>query len=194
VSTLALNRRVLQTRRRVLADGARVIVRPVECGDENLVRAVFEHLGPSSRMSRFLVPKHTLSTSDLRQLTSVDHVNHEAVAAYSALDRSPIGIARFIRDRDEPGNAEVAIEIVDEWQGRGVGGVLLTALVARARKLRVRRLSVLMAPDNHGASRLMRHLPGTVGQVGTDRQTAEYLVSLSPSTYVRAGTGLFRGV
>jgi RimJ/RimL family protein N-acetyltransferase len=183
------------TRRRVLADGARVVIRPIARGDEDVVREVFDHLGPESRMNRFLVPKHKLSAADLRQLTAVDHRNHEAVAAYSAEDRSAIGIARFVRDRHEPGSAEVAIEIVDDWQGRGVGLVLLDALVARARRLRVRRFSVLMAPDNRRAARLMRHVPGTVGRVGHDPQSAEYVVSLPQSTFLRAAApGLFRGV
>ena len=167
-------------RGQLLPDGSRIVVRLLEPSDADLVRAVFDRLGPSSRYHRFLVPKKTLTESDVRQLTAIDHCDHEAVAAVSAADGEPVGVARFIRLRDYPDTAEVAVTIVDKWQGRGVGSILVEALVTRARHLGVRRFSVFMTPDNQGAAHLMKRLPGDVVGVGVDRQAAEFVVSLDP--------------
>jgi RimJ/RimL family protein N-acetyltransferase len=156
----------------------RITLRPLEPEDADLVREVFDHLGPTSRYQRFLVPKHRLTSTDLRQLTSVDHCCHEAVIAFVEPGHRPVGIARFHREREDPGVAEIAVEVVDAWQLRGIGGLLTEALVARALDLRVRQLSALVADGNTGATRLLRRVPGRLGRVETSYGAAEYRVVL----------------
>jgi RimJ/RimL family protein N-acetyltransferase len=163
--------------RHVLSDGSRVVVRPLEPADADVVSGVFDRLGPVSRQRRFMVPKHTLTAADLRQLTAVDHCNHEAYAALSVGGR-PIGVARFVHHRNDPDTAELAIEVADIWHERGIGSILVSTLVTRARELGVRRFSILMAPDNRAAVRLMRALPGEIGRVAIDGQSAEFVVVL----------------
>jgi RimJ/RimL family protein N-acetyltransferase len=64
----------------------------------------------------------------------VDHHRHEALVAYDAGTGEAAGTARFVRLPDDPGAAEVALTIIDEWQGVGVGTELMTRLVDRARE------------------------------------------------------------
>ena len=176
-----------------LPDGAEVLLRPLEPEDADLLLEIFDQLGPRSRERRFLTPKHTLTSTDLRQLTAVDHHDHEAVVALSATDRPPVGVARFVRISADPGTADVAVVVVDAWQSRGLGTVLASSLLGRARELGVRRFSVLMARDNEAAVRLMHRVLGEVEQSELNRETAVFVVSLTTAPPARGGRVVLKG-
>ena len=57
-----------------------------------------------------------------------------------------MGIARYVRDRDDPQTAEIAVTVVDDWQGRGLGTELLTQLSGRARREGVLRFTARPPP------------------------------------------------
>ena len=173
--------------RETLPDGSEVTLRPLEREDGDLLREVFAGMGPRSRERRFLTPKHSLTASDLRQLTAVDHHDHEAVVAFSTADGRPVGVARLVRSTDDPTTADVAVAVVDVWQSRGVGTALASALAARARELCIRTLTLMMAHDNEPAVRLMHRVLGDVQHATLDRETAEFVVSLAPSRRGRRG-------
>src|SRR3954447_26351666 len=60
--------------RATLADGAEVIVRPVEPSDAPLLLEAFaEHFSEQSRYQRFLATKRTLSPRELAYFTDIDH-------------------------------------------------------------------------------------------------------------------------
>jgi len=166
--------------RETLPDGSELTLRALEPEDADLLREVFDGMGPRSRERRFLTPKHRLTASDLRQLTAVDHHDHEAVVACSVADGRTVGVGRFVRSADDPETADVAVAVVDDWQSRGVGTVLAASLVSRARELRIRRFSVLMAHDNEAAARLMHRVLGDPQHASVDDETAEFVVSLDP--------------
>jgi hypothetical protein len=109
-----------------------VCVRPVRPGDSPLLTDIFARLSPASRLARFLSSKRGLTTAELRYFTDVGHHSHEALTAITRLHGEPLGVARFIRDPREPTSADVAIEVVDEWQNRSAGALLATRLPARA--------------------------------------------------------------
>src|SRR5437764_9288 len=80
--------------------------------------AMFERMSPQSRMRRYLSPKRSLTSRELRYLTDVDHVRHSAVAAIDASGRFT-GVARYAACPDDASAAEVAVEVLDDWQRRG---------------------------------------------------------------------------
>jgi GNAT superfamily N-acetyltransferase len=143
-----------------------VLVRPLVAEDRELLREAFDRLGEESRYRRFLAPKRTLSTSELTYLTDVDHVDHEAIAALDAATGEGVGVARYIRLPDRPEVAEAAVTVVDEWQGRGVGRLLLDRLVARAEANGIERFRASMLVSN----RVMRHLLEQIGDLEVIRQ------------------------
>jgi GNAT superfamily N-acetyltransferase len=143
-----------------------VLVRPLVAEDRELLREAFDRLGEESRYRRFLAPKRTLSTSELTYLTDVDHVDHEAIAALDAATGEGVGVARYIRLPDRPEVAEAAVTVVDEWQGRGVGHLLLDRLVARAEANGIERFRASMLVSN----RVMRHLLEQIGDLEVIRQ------------------------
>ena len=155
-----------------------VALRPLRSGDAAAVVAVFRGMGARSRALRFLVPKSRLTLSDVRHLVEVDQRDHVALLASTVPGRRPVAIGRFIRDRGDPGSAEVALEVVDAWQGRGVGTVLLEELVRQAREVGVRRFTMIVSDDNRAVRRLLHRAGARVSRVGAERGTTEYAVSL----------------
>jgi GNAT superfamily N-acetyltransferase len=164
-------------------DGWAIEVRPFEPGDTAAMLEVFAGLGPRSRELRFLTPKPHLTSADVRQLSAVDQHDHVAVLAVSTRHRRPIGIARFVRDPLDPLSADVAVEVIDTWQGRGVGTRLATALAQCARELGVRRFTLVMSRENDAALGLLHKVQGEVTRLAIDLETAEFEVRLGGPTH-----------
>jgi RimJ/RimL family protein N-acetyltransferase len=143
-----------------LRDGTPLLIRPIRPDDKRLLAEGLRALSPESVQRRFLSPKTSFSRSELRYLTEVDHINHVAYVIESPVQpvRRLIGVARFVRDADDPTAAEAAIVVADSWQGRGVGSLLAEQLARRARSLGIERFTATMASDNVPAQRLMRRL------------------------------------
>ena len=59
-----------------------------------------------------------------------------------------IGVGRYIRLKDDPEVAEVAITVVDAYQGKGLGTLLLGMLAATARVAGVRKFRAYVLEDN----------------------------------------------
>jgi RimJ/RimL family protein N-acetyltransferase len=151
----------------VLADGARVGVRPIEAGDRDAFSTWFGRLSPESRRRRFHGPKPKLSARELTYLTDVDHVSHTALLAVDEAGRL-IGEARYATSEPESRNADFAVTVTDEWQGRGVGTRLARLLVAAARANGMSRLTALALPDNDAAIALVRRLGFRLAAVEAD--------------------------
>jgi len=162
-------------KRLVLRDGSTVLIRPVRSTDAPLLADGFARLSPQSRWMRFLGTKTSLSATELRYLTDVDHYDHEAIGALSAADGRGVGIARYIRDTNDPRSAEVAVTIVDDWQGRGLGTELLARLSDRARQAGIDRFTALVSTQNDAMAGLLRTLGACLG--GRGPGTVEYEVA-----------------
>lgn len=129
-----------------------ITIRPLRKGEREVVRSVFDRLGPRSRLLRFGGAKTALSAADLDALTLVDADHHVLVALVGT---TPIGIARLVRDGAD---AEIAFAVVDEWQQRGVGSILADRLAADARAAGIERLRATMHADNRSSLALMRRV------------------------------------
>ncbi|GEL96973.1 GNAT family N-acetyltransferase [Cellulomonas terrae] len=132
----------------VLHDGSTTHVRPLRPDDADALQAF--HVGQSERSTylRFFAPLERLSDRDLARLVNVDHVDRVALVAVSSGDDGDqiIGVARY--DRIGTDEAEVAFNIADAHQGRGLGSVLLEHLAAAARERGVRRFVAEVLPQN----------------------------------------------
>jgi GNAT superfamily N-acetyltransferase len=152
-------------------------IRPIAPDDKAAMIDAFERLGPESRYRRFLAPHGRLTESELRYFTEVDHHDHEAVVAIEPTTGAGVGVARYIRSRENPTVAEIAVAVVDEWQYHGVGGRLLAALAQRARESGITSFSAVMLADNA----VMRSLLADIGRVHvmhTERGLVEVVVDL----------------
>jgi GNAT superfamily N-acetyltransferase len=139
-----------------LREGSSVVVRPIEPGDAEKLRRGLARLSPESRYRRFLTPVPRLTESQLRYLTAVDHRDHEALIALDPATGDALGVGRFVRTA--PATAEVAVTVVDDWHGRGLGSALLELLAGRARDEGVTRFSALLLAENEEMLDLLRRL------------------------------------
>ena len=137
-----------------LPNGKGLLVRPLRNGDVDTVAALFELLGEQSRRARFNGPKPALGSAELAHLAAVDETRHVLVA-YLEGDPGPVAIARLVRDGD---SAEIAFEVADEHQRRGIGSALTAELLADARAAGVREVTALVASDNTAAVSLLRRV------------------------------------
>ena len=162
-----------------LRDGTEVEVRPIAPEDAEALRAGFERLSPESRYRRFLAPMNELSDEMVRYFTCVDHRDHEALLAFDPETREAIGVARFVRHAGRPDAAEAAVTVADDWQGRGLGTLLLELLAARAREERVTTFTALVLADNDDMLDLLEHL-GPTHVVDRSLGTVEVEAELPP--------------
>jgi RimJ/RimL family protein N-acetyltransferase len=144
----------------VLADGARLGVRPISPDDRDTFSSWFGRLTPESRRRRFHGPKPKLSARELTYLTEVDHVTHTALMAVDAQGRM-VGEARYATADPASRTADFAITVADAWQGRGVGSRLIGVLVERACEEGIRRFKAPVLTSNHEAIRVLERLGST---------------------------------
>lgn len=158
-----------------------LIVRHVEPRDRALIMQGFAELGEDSRYRRFFTPKADLSADELNVLTQSDgdHTWVLGLVARAADGRErPLGVARYVRLRDEPDVAEAAVTIVDAMQGQGFGKLLLRALSAAAYERGVRRFRGQVLSDNVGAQKLLRSLDPDVHLIAREPGSEQYEVRL----------------
>jgi GNAT superfamily N-acetyltransferase len=140
-----------------LADGTAIALRPVRPGDGNLLAAGFERLSARSRYRRFLAPVPVLTDSMLRFLTSVDGFNHRAWGALVDEPGGPVGagVVRWVRSRHDPTVADMAVTVIDDYQGRGLGGLLLDVAVLDANACGVERFEGVVLGENIASRRML---------------------------------------
>jgi GNAT superfamily N-acetyltransferase len=131
-----------------LGEGSRVRLRQGRSSDRDLLVRGFERLSSESRYRRFLVAMPHLSDGMVEYLTHVDHHDHEAIIAVDEESGEGLGVARYVRDQDHPELAEVAVTVIDDWQGRGLGTLLLEVLSARARQEGIRTFTAVLLATN----------------------------------------------
>lgn len=174
-----------------LRDGPPIVIRPIEPGDKAALTTAFERLSPESRYRRFFRSLKRLSASDLRYLTEVDHHDHEALVALDA-DGQLVGVARYIRSEEDPASAEVAVTVVDDWQGRGVASELLSALVRRAREEDITHFLALVLGENRDALELFRNMASNEVRPRSRDGHLELVIELPRGGF--AGTALGRAL
>jgi GNAT superfamily N-acetyltransferase len=112
-----------------MLDGAAIRIRAIRGDDQERLHDHFRGLSEKSVYFRFMGIRRDLSPQDLKRLTELDFKNHVGLAATLIEDGRErfIGVGRYICGTD-PGRAEVAFAILDEFQGRGIGTLLLEHL------------------------------------------------------------------
>jgi GNAT superfamily N-acetyltransferase len=133
-------------------------IRPLENGDTVTVEALFARLGSASRTRRFCGAKPRLSDAELAHLARVD-ATHHVLVAYVERDPAAVGIARLVRDGS---SGEIAFEVADEHQGRGIGSVLARELAADARAAGITQLVATVCGDNQPVVSLLTRLARTL--------------------------------
>jgi RimJ/RimL family protein N-acetyltransferase len=133
-------------------------VRPITPADRELLADAFLRMSERSRHDRFLGPKPRLSAAELRYLTEIDHRTHEALAAVDPSDGAIVGVARYATPPGERDTADLALFVVDPWQGQGIGTMLARRLLGLATQNGIARLTATTFADNARARAVLRRL------------------------------------
>lgn len=150
-----------------VADGRTVRVLPLGPDDAVPEQAFIEGLSHDSRYRRFHAGLPALPPSVLRRLVDVDQQTHVALAARVGTRGPIVADARYVRDADGL-QAEFALTVADEWQGRGLGRQLLVRLARHAHAQGISLLKGGVLWDNRPMIGLVERLGGHLHQPRDD--------------------------
>jgi acyl carrier protein/GNAT superfamily N-acetyltransferase len=144
---------------RHLVNGTSVTVRPLRPDDMPLEADFVRHLSSETRYERFMVTLRELSQAKLKYLTDVDQVRHVALVA--SVDREGqevlVGVVRYIVDPEGKG-CEFAAALDDAWQGSGLAGILMHALINIARSRGLATMEGIVLTTNARMLKFTRQL------------------------------------
>jgi len=131
----------------VLRDGTRVHLRPVRPDDQDRLVAFYDRLSQYTAYQRFFAFMQRLPPDWARLFANVDYVRRLALLAEHGTMPELVGVARY-EPTDQPDTAEVAFVIQDHWQNRGLGTLMLDALLAAAAARGIRRFRAYVLASN----------------------------------------------
>jgi len=158
------------------ADGLHVQVAPVTPAHAPRFEAGYQRLSEQSRRMRFFGQVSSLSSRQLEFLTRPDGRLHIAYAALdlAAPEEPGIGVGRCIRLDGDSKIAEVALTILDDYQGRGVGLLLHACLHRAAAAAGLKQFIYDVSAEN---DRFIRHLLALgARQVSRDRDVVRLML------------------
>ena len=134
-------------------EGDELLLRPILPGDGRRVFTGRVWFSPDTLYRRFLSVR-TPNDALLTYLSEVDYVDHFVWVA-TRVDGDVLGDARFVRCADDSATAEIAFTVADEYQGRGIGTVLFSALAVAAGVDGIARFHAEVLADNTPARILL---------------------------------------
>lgn len=139
-----------------LRDGTPVWVRPLVAEDRELLLAGFRTLSSRSRYSRFLTGTGEAQFERMLPILvdSVDQRSHVALVLYT--EDQPIAVGRLRRSATDATVADLAVTVLDDWQGRGAGTVLSREVLARADG--IHEIRTVVSEDNRASLRMLAGL------------------------------------
>ncbi|HTS37032.1 MAG TPA: bifunctional acetate--CoA ligase family protein/GNAT family N-acetyltransferase [Candidatus Solibacter sp.] len=136
-----------------MKDGAAVTIRPIRPEDEPLMVSFHSTLSERSVYLRYFCSLSLNTRIEHERLVRICFAGYDRGFALVADRKDPmsgqheiLGVGRFSTIRR--GEAEVAVLVSDQWQGRGLGTELLSRVVRVARAEKYSRLSGEILRDN----------------------------------------------
>lgn len=131
-----------------LGNGTQIEVRLLQSSDEADMLDLIKRTSTRSLQRRFFAVKRDFSEKERAFFMNIDFRNHVALVALTQKEsRSVIvGGGRYIVF--ETGRAEMAFTVIDDWQGRGIGSILMRHLIKIARSAGLRELIAEVLPEN----------------------------------------------
>lgn len=140
-----------------LADGTEIVVRPILATDGQMLKKHFYSLSAHAVQRRFNRAVRMLSDQTFLDLVNVDYERHMAVVVTEKDGEAEriLGTGRYYLN-DITNTAELAFAVLDGLQGKGIGRLMLEALIARAKEMRVGTLLAFVHPANAPMIKLLQ--------------------------------------
>jgi len=148
-----------------LRDGARVRVRPIRPEDEAGLVDLYGRLSTHTAYQRFFSVMRRLPPDWAHFLANVDHRRRFALVAERPDGGRPalVAVARY-EPSEDPGVAEVAFVVQDDWQNRGLGTLLLGDLLRAAAANGIERFRAWVLADNRRMLDLLARFTDVTGR------------------------------
>lgn len=132
----------------MLRDGRPLEIRALAPADQPALLAAVNRSSSQTLYRRFFGAKRRFSEKEIAFFMNPDFVNHVALVAVAEERGSPaiVGGGRYVVV--QPGTAELAFFVVDEYQGQGIGAALMRRLTMIARRAGLKELTAEVLPDN----------------------------------------------
>ena len=131
-----------------LRDGTEVLIRPIRPEDAELEKEFIQGLSDESSFFRFFAVPRNPSPEMIEALCNVDYESQMALVAEASQGRRKLflGVGRIIASTRN--RAELAVVVADDYQGKGLGGRLVTSLLDFARERKFASVYALILPEN----------------------------------------------
>jgi acyl-CoA hydrolase/GNAT superfamily N-acetyltransferase len=150
-------------------DGEPVILRPTKPMDERGLQEHFYSLDRQDVISRFFRPKTSFLRSDVEAMSGTDYIKNFTIVAVVG----DVGFERVVAVGEyyleqAKNLAEIAFSVTKDWQGKGLGRVLIRKLAEAARENGIAGLFAYTSSENQRMMHLFRTLPYKVRTVVGD--------------------------
>jgi len=133
-----------------LPNGREILIRSIRYTDKEDLQKGFQRLSKQSVHSRFFGGKHYLSEEELEFFTDVDFKSHIAIGARFIDNKIPLGVGRFVIEKEDPDYADVAVTVEESYHGIGIGSALLKHLMAIAKLIGIKHFKAdVLASNSH---------------------------------------------
>jgi RimJ/RimL family protein N-acetyltransferase len=129
-------------------DGRKIEIRALKPEDRDGLRAAVDRTSSQSLYRRFFGAKRHFSEKEVAFFVNVDFVDHVALVAVVEEGGQAVIAAGGRYIMQQPGSAEVAFAVTDQYQGRGIGAALLRHLTAIARDAGLKEFTAEVLPEN----------------------------------------------
>jgi GNAT superfamily N-acetyltransferase len=165
----------------IIKSGRSIMIRSIRPSDANLIKDELSNLSEDSIYHRFLTFKESFSDKEVSYFTEVDLLTHIALVAMVEENGKPVlaGIGRYIVNSADVESAELAFEVIDRYQGQGIGSSLLQHLIRIARSNGLTKLTALVLADNNKMLNVFAHSGLPLRQKFCDQGLLEIELTLS---------------
>ena len=142
-----------------LSDGTNILVRPIRPEDAEIEQSFVRKLSAKSKYFRFMRSLNELTQEMLVRFTQLDYHRELALIAVikSHHEEVEVGVARYAMNPDGK-SCEFAVIVADEWQRKGIGSHLMSALMDAARQRGFNIMDGEILADNHNMLGLVKSL------------------------------------
>ncbi|MFH1788163.1 MAG: GNAT family N-acetyltransferase [Candidatus Altiarchaeota archaeon] len=150
-----------------LRDGSKILLRPIKKSDAHFMIDLFHRFSEETIFERFFESIKDMTLDELKFYLDVDEKERFALVAELSGKGILLGVARYMGNGE---SAEFALVVADEWQGKGLGTLMLKHLIEIARENGVNTLTGLVFKSNSHMIHLikMTGLPFTSCSVDND--------------------------
>jgi acetyltransferase len=152
-------------------------IRPVRPEDEQIFRTFFERVDPDDIRQRFFAPIKEFTHAFIARLTQIDYARSMVLVAIEPGSGDLLGAVRLHADPDNE-NAEYAIFVRSDQQGRGLGLSLMKLIIDYGRRQGTARIYGQVLAENVRMLALARELGFTVGPDPDDTALQKVVLEL----------------